>query len=492
MLFYVGSMIRWYAGFRSRHSELSRRTSETVDRKRLDVQNDTAAIKHYYDIIEQFQHLPPEQIYAADETGIDGDGARRKDCLAPKGARRVFTRCASQRCREHTSILNICNAAGTCLPPAFVFKGDPARIDPRIISQLPTDSRYAQQVNGYFLKSHFIGVLEHLVAHASTARPLLLVIDGAKTHVSATALDYAIANNIHIVCLPAHSSHIVQVADLGLFGPLKHYWKKGCEALKIQRQRDNVPQKSLTRLDIVPVFMEAWYKAMTKENIKSAFMKSGIYPFDRTTYLKNSKTGELEDVPCILSMIQYNLSLHPILINEIPCHVRPLLSHVDPPPPDIPPEADKCDKCGSNLKKKREQQFTNTKDGLLLTGKESVQMVHQQEQEALDKKQKAAEKKIAAAEKRRIREEKKLKRNSDAMLMNDDDKENRSPNDATASTSTSTTQRNKRQKREHHNNNQISVSDDHNDRTLTSISQRQSSIVLPNGSPVIVSIEIPS
>jgi hypothetical protein len=485
MLLYIGSMRSWYASFLSRHRELSRRTSSTVDRKRLDIHSDTVSINHYYDIIQQYQHLPPEQIYAADETGIEHDGARHKDCVVPKGVRRVKRRDTSKQKKEHTSILNICNAAGTCLPPAFVFKGDPKKMDAQIVNQLPEGSRFAQQVHGWFLKSHFIGVLEHLVAHTSTARPLLLVVDGAKTHVSAAAIDYAIANNIHIACLPAHSSHLLQVADLGLFGPFKHYLKQGCE----QHPRDD---KNITRYDMIQIIMEAWYKSMTKDNIISAFKKSGIYPFDRTACMKNNKTGEIEEKACALSIIQHNISKHPSLINEIPCHVRPLLSHVDPPLPPIPSDVDKCEKCGCNLKKKRQQRFMNTKEGLLITSKEASDMIHEQEQEALDKKRKAAEKKIAADEKRRLREEKKLKRNRDAMLMNGDDKENRSPNDNIASISTSTTQSNKRQKQQHHNNNEISVSDGHNDTILTSIPQRQNSISLPDGSPVIVTIEMPS
>lgn len=483
---YVGSMISWYASFCSRHPEISERFAQPVDRKRIDVQNDTASISNYFNIIERFKHLPPQQIFAADETGLDGDGARRKRVMAPTGARRVLSR--GKTYEEHTSILNICSADGSCLPPAFVFKGDPAKIDPIIVSQLPPHSRYAQQVNGYFLKSHFIGVLEHLVAHAAAARPLLLVVDGCKAHVDLNALNYAIENNIHIVFLPAYSTHLLQVADIGLFGPLKHYWKKGCETIKIERQRMQVAEKKLTRQDIIPIFMEAWYKSMTSQNIRSAFAKSGIYPFDPLAYIKNSKTGEIGEQPCTLSIIQHKITQHHILMNEVPSHVRPLLPHVDPPPPDTSPKPDKCNACGSDLKKKRQRQVMNSKAGLLLTDEELVKMIHEADKEEADRKQRCEERKIAAAEKKRLKEEKKQKRDREKMLKADADKENRSPSAAISSTSTSTTHRNKKQKQQHHNTSQTSISNDNSERQLTAISQRQSSIVLPNCPPFIVTV----
>lgn len=153
VLLYVGAMKHWYTSFRMRHPDLSQRLSQQTEKQRVDAQRDTASISHYFSILKQFQHLPAAQIYAADETGLDGDSARQKKVLIPKGAARAHTRGKSYA--EHTYILSACCADGTSLPPAFVFKGDPKKIDRLIVSQLPTGARYVQQRKGYFLKTHF-------------------------------------------------------------------------------------------------------------------------------------------------------------------------------------------------------------------------------------------------------------------------------------------------------------------------------------------------
>ena len=81
----------WYASFRSRHqSMLSNRRSEAVSHLRLNAEQDHESIAHYFSLLSEWQHLPPQQIYAADETGLDGDGDRDQTVLAPLGAKRVL------------------------------------------------------------------------------------------------------------------------------------------------------------------------------------------------------------------------------------------------------------------------------------------------------------------------------------------------------------------------------------------------------------------
>jgi len=49
----------------------------------------------------------------------------------------------------------------------------------------------------------------------------LLILDGHDLHVTWEFLDYCLQNDIIPLCLPAHSTHILQPLDVGLFGPLQ-------------------------------------------------------------------------------------------------------------------------------------------------------------------------------------------------------------------------------------------------------------------------------
>lgn len=228
---------------------------------------------------------------------------------------------------------------------------------------------------------------------------------------------------------------------------------------------------------------------MTSVNITSAFRKSGIYPYDPTAYLQNKQTAEATQSPTCLSLIQAAIEQHPAIITEsdtvtVPSAVRSLLPLLAPPQPDIGPAPDKCDHCGSNLKRKRQQQILSTKAGLLMTDVELVQMIAEIDKDEADKKQKAAERKAAAAEKKRLKTEKdmlkRLQRGHDDSAEDDENKENIAPAASLSSPSASDAHTHKRRKQQQQS-----------DSSLTVVSQRQSSIVIPACPPVLVSIDIP-
>src|SRR5579859_1030325 len=69
--------------------------------------------------------------------------------------------------------------------------------------------------------------LEWLVQHFDPHSKLclneyrLLLCDGHDSHISAEFIAFTIGNNIEVVLLPPHSSHLLQPLDVAVFGPLK-------------------------------------------------------------------------------------------------------------------------------------------------------------------------------------------------------------------------------------------------------------------------------
>ena len=57
--------------------------------------------------------------------------------------------------------------------------------------------------------------------HYKTERPLLLVVDQAEPHKNKEAIWFCRENIVVVVCLPAHTTHVMQQLDVGVFGPLK-------------------------------------------------------------------------------------------------------------------------------------------------------------------------------------------------------------------------------------------------------------------------------
>ena len=148
--------------------------------------------------------------------GLDGDGVRRELVLAPTSSPRVFRQQDSYR--EHTSTTHIGNAMGQSLPPVLCFEGKLLDADiAEQVSQWDEHALYGVQENGYFTNSHTLQLLQHIDQHAVKARPLLLILDGAKGHIDLDAAQFAVKRRIRILLLPSNCTHFLQVADVSVF-----------------------------------------------------------------------------------------------------------------------------------------------------------------------------------------------------------------------------------------------------------------------------------
>jgi 4-hydroxybenzoate polyprenyltransferase len=55
----------------------------------------------------------------------------------------------------------------------------------------------------------------------------ILIIDGAKSHLSQGLMELAASNNTRMFYLPAHTSHVTQPLDKGVFHVLKAKFREG-------------------------------------------------------------------------------------------------------------------------------------------------------------------------------------------------------------------------------------------------------------------------
>jgi hypothetical protein len=96
---------------------------------------------------------------------------------------------------------------------------------------------------------------------------LLLLLDGHKSHVSVGLVEWAKSHNIILFILPAHTSHILQPMDVGIYGPFQRMYNAECH--KFTRQSSC----TVTRYDVCEVASKVYIKALSAENLHSAFKK---------------------------------------------------------------------------------------------------------------------------------------------------------------------------------------------------------------------------
>ena len=384
-LMVVGVLRHWYEGFQRRHPELSPRMAQNISRARSTAQLNTHRIQSFFDKLRPFSKLPSQQLYAADETGLDGDGARRELVLAPTNSPRVFRQQDSYR--EHTSITHIGNAAGQSLPPVICLEGKFHDADiAEQITRWDERALYGMQENGYFTISHTLQLLRHIDQHAVKKRPLLLILDGASGHIDLDTAQYAVAHRIDILVLPSNCTHFLQVADVSVFGPFKHYWRLECQRLKLERAISaSSSDVSIRREDIVPLAASAWKHAVTPRNVISGFRRTGIYPFNPQAHRRSLQQHAASESLSGLPLLQ---SPAAVLLAE-----SAALSALTPAVTD-PPQAPRS--AGVRRKVRR---TLNTAAGALITAATVVQDWQQLEAA----KRAAAEEKEEARRKRAVR-----------------------------------------------------------------------------------------
>jgi hypothetical protein len=113
--------------------------------------------------------------------------------------------------------------------------------------------------------------------HCGTHRPQLLLLDSHSSHEVIGLLEAAVANNIHILALPPHTTHFLQPLDKSINGPLKYAYKRLCTEYMNACPSNIVCKKSWPKL-----FRESFDKAVTSANIVSGFRATGIVPFNKS------------------------------------------------------------------------------------------------------------------------------------------------------------------------------------------------------------------
>jgi hypothetical protein len=99
-------------------------------------------------------------------------------------------------------------------------------------------------------------------------------VDGHNSHYTVAFLLYAHEHLIIVFCYIPHGTHIFQGLDVIIFFPLKKYIRE--EQDKWLREYGTAMDKTI----FLAIYGQAHVCALTSENIKSGFKKTGVWPFN--------------------------------------------------------------------------------------------------------------------------------------------------------------------------------------------------------------------
>jgi hypothetical protein len=220
--------------------------------------------------------IQDEDTYNFDETGFMM-GQISTGAVVTASERRGRPRAIQQGNREWTTVIQGINATGWPIPPFIIFKGHHHLSAWYKEDSLPYNWVIAVSEKGWTTNELGLQWLKHFDEHTKkrvVGTHRLLAIDGHESHDSLAFQQYCKENKIITICMPPHSSHLLQPLDVGCFAPLKKAYGRQAEDL----MRNQITH--ITKLEFLPCFIRAYNAAITPSNIQGGFRGAGLVPFD--------------------------------------------------------------------------------------------------------------------------------------------------------------------------------------------------------------------
>lgn len=274
---------KWYQLFLKRNPTLTHRTPEGISKGRAVVteefiKNWFANLKTYLNQIGAEDILDdPTRIFNGDETSFILCPNTGK-VIAPRGYKNVY-QIQKGKEKEAITVLLFFSASGEILHPCVVFPY--VRTPKDVVNSVPDKWLIGRSDTGWMRSEIFLDYiskgLHDWLKENSIKMPVLVFVDGHKSHLTMDLSKYCADNGIILYALPPNTTHLMQPADVSVFKPLKSDWKHTVRHWQTQPENIN---KMLTKSTFCPLLEKVLCNKNLKESIKNGFRKCGLYPYN--------------------------------------------------------------------------------------------------------------------------------------------------------------------------------------------------------------------
>ena len=219
----------WLDGFFRRHPNLTVRKPQSLSYNRAVSANIDTINDYFAKIGALYARLniltKPMQIYNMDECGISIVHTPGK-VVTELGRKTVWTITSAEKGKTHT-LLCCVSASGHALPPFMIFPRK--RMSDKLKAGCVPGTYFACSISGWVTKELYLEWYKFFIDNIPPTRPVLLIEDGHASHVAIEVIELARSNGIHLLCLPSHTTHLLQPLDVGVFKSLKSNYSKECQ-----------------------------------------------------------------------------------------------------------------------------------------------------------------------------------------------------------------------------------------------------------------------
>ena len=279
---------QWPYNFVRRHDSLRTRYNRKYDYKRA-LCEDPTAIRDWFRLVRNTiakYGIEDADIYNFDETGFQmGVISTAKVVTASDRALRPVT--IQPGNREWVTAIECISSDGWSLPPMIILKGK-THISSWYLDTLPHDWTIAVSDNGWTTDqlglTWLTDVFERHTKDRTTGVYRLLILDGHGSHVTPEFDLFCKDRHIITLCMPPHSSHLLQPLDVSCFAVLKRSYGRQIEDLM------RVGVNHIDKSDFLPAYCTARTESITSNTVRSGFAATGLVPHDPERVLSKLNT----------------------------------------------------------------------------------------------------------------------------------------------------------------------------------------------------------
>lgn len=291
---------KWVKHFLQRHPNIARRVPSVLPKYRAIVKEGQIRswFKEIGDFIELegFQDvlLDPSRIFNMDETAVRT--IPTKDVvLAEVGSRYVHARVGNSDKESYTALFGA--SASGILAPTLILYPYKQRIPGEIFRKLPQGWAAGKTETGWMNRDTFFLYLRDVfypyLLESNIQFPVILFVDGHKSHVSHLSTEFCKKSRIILVCLHPNTTQITQPLDVCFFRPLKVHWNQLLVAWRIDNRGELLPKS-----EIAPLLKQAVDKMENlATTLANGFRRCGLYPFNSDSVNYSSLTSGKPDEP---------------------------------------------------------------------------------------------------------------------------------------------------------------------------------------------------
>jgi hypothetical protein len=289
----------WITQFLNRHTDLASKLAVRMDRQRVYANDSKIIVDHFRKlgkIIKQ-EGIRPEAITNVDEKGIMLGISSKTKVLTRRGQKNPYVKQHGER--EMITLVEAVTAHGYVYPTFLITKGK-VHTYGSFGNVTPEDAKnevyfakspkgWTDDELGYYWLTEVYEPKSRQFIQPGEKR--LLILDGHVSHVNVKFCQFCVDHDIILFCLPAHSTHLLQPLDVGLFAPLQLAYSKVVEDYFL------ATGVGISHRQFLPLYKKARERAYTKANIESAFRKAGIVPLNPRAVLSTTATQRANDRP---------------------------------------------------------------------------------------------------------------------------------------------------------------------------------------------------